>query len=140
MNKAIPDDLKSRFHIDGYEWGDTTSAFAQANERSFTRILAADCYWMPHEHENLVKSMLHLLSTESGARIFSIAGFHTGRAKLALFYQEAVARGLEIESIYEEDSDGNRREWLEERDGGTENVTERKRWLVIAILKRRPRS
>lgn len=92
---------------------------------------------MPHEHENLVKSMLHLLSMDLDARIFSIAGFHTGRAKLALFFQEAVAQGLEIESIYEEDAEGNRREWVEERDGGTENVTERKRWLVIAILKRR---
>ncbi|KAK4508260.1 hypothetical protein PRZ48_001998 [Zasmidium cellare] len=140
VKKAIPDNLKSRYHIKGYEWGDVTSPFALESAHSFTRILAADCYWMPHEHENLVKSMLHLLSREPGARIFSIAGFHTGRAKLALFYQEAVAQGLEIESIYEEDSDGNRREWMEERDGGTENVTERKRWLVIAILKRRLKS
>lgn len=92
---------------------------------------------MPHEHENLVKSMLYMLSTESDARIFCIAGFHTGRAKLALFFQEAVAQALEIESIYEEDAEGDRREWMEERDGGTENVTERKKWLVIAILKRR---
>lgn len=81
--------------------------------------------------------MLYMLSTDSDARIFSIAGFHTGRAKLVLFFQEAVAKGLEIESIYEEDAQGNRREWMEERDGGTENVTERKKWLVIAILKRR---
>ncbi|KAF2172078.1 hypothetical protein M409DRAFT_62894 [Zasmidium cellare ATCC 36951] len=137
VKKAIPDDLRSKYHIQGYEWGDVTSPFAHANEHSFTRILAADCYWMPHEHENLVKSMLHMLSLEPSARIFSIAGFHTGRAKLALFFQEAVSQGLGVESIYEEDAEGNRREWMEERDGGTENVTERKRWLVIAILKRR---
>lgn len=137
MNKAIPDDLKTKYRVEGYEWGDVGSPFALANEKSFTRILAADCYWMPHEHENLVKSMLHLLSAEPEARIFSIAGFHTGRAKLALFFQEAVAQGLDIEDIYEEDAEGNRRKWMEERDGGTENVTERKRWLVIAILKRR---
>lgn len=137
VDKAIPDDLKNKYRVVGYEWGDVTSDFALAHEKSFTRILAADCYWMPHEHENLVKSMLHLLSADPAARVFSIAGFHTGRAKLALFFQEAVAQGLDIEEIYEEDAEGNRREWMEERDGGTENVTERKRWLVIAILKRR---
>lgn len=136
--KTIPDDFKNKYQVEGYEWGDTSSPFAIANAHSFTRILAADCYWMPHEHENLVNSMFHMLSTDDDARIFSIAGFHTGRAKLALFFREAVTHGLDIESIYEEDAEGNRRAWAEERDGGTENVTERKKWLVIAILKRKP--
>lgn len=92
---------------------------------------------MPHEHENLVRSMLHLLGTASDARVYAIAGFHTGRTKLAGFFDEAVAQGLDIEEIYEEDHIGNRRDWMKERDGGTEHVTERKKWLVVAILKRR---
>lgn len=90
VDKAFPPDddavssLRSRCQIEGYEWGDTTSPFASAQAHSFSRILAADCFWMPHEHENLVKSMLHMLSTSPSARIFCIAGFHTGRAKVTV--------------------------------------------------------
>lgn len=107
------------------------------NKHAFSRIIAADCYWMPGEHENLVRSMLFLLDLSPDARILAIAGFHTGRAKLAGFFDEAESQGLEVEQIHEEDVAGNRREWLKERDGGLENHTERKRWLVLAILKRR---
>lgn len=81
--------------------------------------------------------MLHFLSTDGEGRVFAVAGFHTGRAKLAGFFDVAVAEGLEVEEIYEENSDGERREWVKERDGGLEDTNERKRWLVIAILKRK---
>lgn len=91
---------------------------------------------MPSEHSNLASSMLHFLTLDGHGRVFAIAGFHTGRAKLASFFDVAVDRGLEIEEIYEEDAEGDRRGWLKERDGGLENHTERKKWLVIAILKR----
>lgn len=129
--------LDSHYRIEGYEWGDVDSQFAAENAHKFTRILAADCYWMPYEHENLVKSMLHFLDMSLDARIFTVSGFHTGRAKLADFYSVAVSQDLEIEVRYEEDVDGVRREWAEERDDGAENVIERKRWLAIAVLRRR---
>lgn len=119
-------------------WGDCASDFAIKNKHSFSRIIAADCYWMPGEHGNLVRSMLHLLDMTADARVLAIAGFHTGRAKLAGFFDEAKSQGLEVEQIHEEDVAGNKREWAKERDGGLENHTERKRWLVLAILKRRP--
>lgn len=80
--------------------------------------------------------MLHYLIDDKCARAFVVAGFHTGRARLAAFFEVAIQEGLEIEEIYEEDVEGVRREWCEERDGGTENTTERKRWLVIARLRR----
>jgi len=49
---------------------------------------------------------------------------------------EAIeAVDLEIERIWERNADGKEREWVEDR--GTEDITERKRWLVIGILKRR---
>lgn len=92
---------------------------------------------MPQEHENLVSSMLHFLSSDPKARIFAIAGFHTGRAKLAGFFTEAEAQGLAIEEIYEEDAEGLRRAWSVDRDGGTEDHTERNKWLVVSRLLRR---
>jgi len=83
--------------------------------------------------------MLHFLSEESDARVYAIGGFHTGRAKLAPFFDVAEQEGLEVEFIQEEDVEGNVRPWMKERDGGSEDVTRRKRWLVTARLKRRPK-
>lgn len=80
--------------------------------------------------------MLHFLSPSPNARVWVIAGFHTGRAKLVQFFVVAAAEGLEVEEIWERDVDGNERAWATERDGGREDITGRKRWLVIAILRR----
>jgi nicotinamide N-methyltransferase len=136
LEKNVPARLRSKVSVEGHEWGVLTDAYAQSKRNYFTRILAADCLWMPWQHENLVKSMLHFLSYDIEARIWVIAGFHTGRAKLAPFFKVAVDCGLDIEAIWERDCDGKEREWAEERDGGREDVTERKKWLVIAILQR----
>ena len=135
--KNIPVELENRYRIEGHEWGVMSSHFAVGSRHRFTRILAADCYWMPLQHANLVKSMLHFLTLEPEGRILACGGFHTGRANLAAFFDVAEEQGLEVEEIYEEDSAGVKREWKKERDGGAENHTERKRWLVIAMLKRR---
>ncbi|KAK5165962.1 uncharacterized protein LTR77_008886 [Saxophila tyrrhenica] len=134
---AIPERLASAYSIEGHEWGELGTDFATKFAGRFDRILAADCFWMPSQHSNLVQSTLHFLAPDG--RVFAIAGFHTGRAKLAAFFDVAVEEGLEIEEIWEEDVDGVRREWAKTRDGGREDVTGRKRWLVLAILKRRMR-
>jgi hypothetical protein len=92
---------------------------------------------MTWEHENLAKSMLHFLAETPDARILCIAGFHTGRAKVAPFFEEVIPQqGLEVEEIYEMDADGKRRPWAKERDGGLENMGERKKWLVLARIRR----
>jgi nicotinamide N-methyltransferase len=92
---------------------------------------------MPQQHTNLLTSMNHFLSSDPSSRIYAIAGFHTGRVKVAAFFDAAEEAGLEVEFIEEVDVLGNVRPWAKERDGGRENITERKRWLVTARLKRR---
>lgn len=136
VNRNIPPTSSAHVAVEGHEWGVLNDDLASARPKSFTRVIAADCFWMPHQHSNLARSMLHFLSSDLQARVYAIAGFHTGRAKLAGFFDVAVEEGLEIEEIYEEDAEGMRREWVKEKDGGTENVTERKRWLVTAVLRR----
>lgn len=136
-NKNLPPPLRSKTSIHGHTWGDFNTDFAQSHAHYYTRILAADCLWMPYEHENLARSMLYFLSDSPDARVFVIAGFHTGRAKMAPFFGEAIREaGLEIEEIFEMDADGKRREWAVERDGGREDVSGRKKWLVVARLRR----
>ena len=134
---AVPPALAHRYSVEGHEWGELTTPFARSHTHSCTRIIAADCYWMSGQHEGLVQSMLHFLTVGTDGRVFVVSGFHTGRAKLANFFVVAGVEGLEIEEIYEEDVGGSRRTWEPERDGGREDVMERKRWLVIAQLKRR---
>lgn len=136
FEKNIPDHLRSNVTIQGHEWGVLDDDFAGSHKNHFSRVIAADCFWMPWQHQNLAQSMLHFLSTDPGATVLAIGGFHTGRAKLAAFFDVAEEEGLHVEEIYEEDCDGIRREWVKEKDGGRENVTERKRWLTIARLRR----
>jgi len=123
--------------VQGHEWGILDDSFATSKQNHFTRILAADCFWMPGVHQELAQSMLHFLSKDPTSKVFAIGGFHTGRAKLAAFFDIAVEEGLEVEDIFEEDADGVRRPWEKVRDGGRENPTERKRWLVVAVLRRK---
>jgi len=66
-----------------------------------------------------------------------VAGFHTGRDNVASFFDVAESVGLEVEERWEVDVDGRRREWARSREGQVgEDVTGRKRWLVVAVLKR----
>ena len=62
------------------------------------------------------------------------AGFHTGRAVLAKWFEVAREEGLEAEKVWEEDGDGRVRDWLVDR---AEAFEEEKRWMVLAVLKRR---
>lgn len=136
VEKNVPEGLQARVSIEGHEWGNLTDSTSESHKHSFTRIIATDCLWMPWQHRSLAESMEHFLSFSEAARIWVVAGFHTGRAKLAPFFDVALDVGLEVEDIWEQDVDGAERQWEKERDGGREDVTGRKRWLVIAVLHR----
>jgi nicotinamide N-methyltransferase len=117
-------------------WGELSTDFAISKKESYMRILAADTLWLPHQHLNLARSMLHFLSRDPKARVFVISGFHTGRAKMACFFEETVPQArLETEEIWEMDANGSRRPW--EPYASEELIGERKKWLVVARLKRR---
>ncbi|KAL3955173.1 hypothetical protein ACCO45_010736 [Purpureocillium lilacinum] len=145
--------------VTGHSWGELPAddAFLAANRHAFDRVFVADCLWMPWQHENLHRSIDHFLRRRPGggnndnddddgssaaaaaaaaARCWVVAGFHTGREKMRGFFEDAaLARaGLEVERIWERDCDGREREWSWDRE---DDVTVRKRWLVIAVLKRK---
>lgn len=137
VTKNVPLERRRAVSIHGHLWGTEKGSLETEHAHRYTRILAADCLWMPQEHENLAKSMLHFLADVEHARIYCVAGFHTGRAKVAPFFEEIIPQqGLEVEQIFEMDADGRRRPWATERDGGTENIGERKKWLVVARIRR----
>lgn len=123
-----------------HQWGVLDDAFSTQNKGAYTRIIAADCFWMAAEHVNLTRTMQWFLAP--GGKVWIVAGFHTGRAIVADFFQTAVENGLVVERIYERDlvdrlEDGAeiRRDWVPVREG--EGLDNRRRWCVVAVLKRK---
>ena len=136
VRRNLPESTRLQTSPVGHVWGDLDDEFSKTHACGFTRIFAADCFWMPWEHHNLARSMLHFLSDKEGSKVYAVAGFHTGRAKLAPFFDVVEEEGLQVEDLHEVDVQGNKRPWAKVRDNGKENVSERKRWLAVAILKR----
>ncbi|KAJ6020561.1 hypothetical protein N7540_006065 [Penicillium herquei] len=124
--------------IHPHQWGLLSDSFAMENKARFTRIIAADCYWMLSQHGNLCESLQWFLAP--GGKIWMTAGFHTGRPVVTNFFETAKEHGLVTQCIWERDligEDGNgevRRDWVPVRENeGPENRT---RWCVVAVLKR----
>ncbi|KOS17255.1 putative nicotinamide N-methyltransferase [Escovopsis weberi] len=129
-------EMEMEMAVEGHAWGELDDAFCAANRRAFDRVMVADCLWMPWQHANLRRSVGHFLGEGAGARAWVVAGFHTGRVKMRGFFDAEGLRadgGLEVERIWEVDCDGVERAWAEEREEG---ISVRKRWLVVAVLKR----
>lgn len=117
----------------GHRWGDVSSDFAKDNSHAFQHILVADCLWTWRLHSELAESMSYFLSNEPMARVHIIAGYHSRRLAVSLFLDDALPKtDLEVESCWECDFSGNRREWS---SGATEESSDG--WLFVATLKRR---
>ncbi|CUS12831.1 unnamed protein product [Tuber aestivum] len=123
----------ARASVAGHKWGQTDDELCTGRAGAFDRIVAADCFWMESQHENLAKSVKALLARDG--EFLAIAGFHTGRDKVAGFFDAAERAGLVSVKITEKDVEGVGREWV--RDRGQEDPVERKRWLAIGVFKHR---
>ncbi|KAF4510385.1 hypothetical protein G6O67_002274 [Ophiocordyceps sinensis] len=123
--------------VDGHAWGTLDDAFSRAHRHAYDRVLVCDCLWMPWQHANLHRSLSHFLRLADApdARCWVVAGFHTGRENMRGFFApDALASAaLALDAIWERDCDGHTRPWAWDR---TDDVTVRKRWLVVAVLKR----
>ncbi|KAI7781216.1 nicotinamide N-methyltransferase [Diaporthe eres] len=135
-SELSPSGTVAPVEVEGHAWGVPDGPIAKASRRAFDRVLVCDCLWMPWQHENLLWSVDWFLADTAEARCWVVAGFHTGREKMRGFFdgERLAARGLEVESIWERDCDGQEREWVLDR--GIEDPVGRKRWLVFAVLKR----
>ncbi|EGD94909.1 nicotinamide N-methyltransferase [Trichophyton tonsurans CBS 112818] len=162
IDRNIPKHLAHRISVQPYQWGvldqggsgvdeeeletaylDQMAGFAATNRARFSRIICADCLWMPSQHENLIQTLLWFLAPSSASDspagiAWVVAGLHTGRHIVASFFQRAVSAGLKIEKIWERDMNSTEgettREWKPVReDEGPEN---RARWCIVGLLSR----
>lgn len=121
--------------VHGHVWGVLDDDFAITHKGRFSRVIAADCLWMPEEHRNLRRSIKHFLAPDANARASIAASFHTGRATVAAFFDASAEEGLAIDTIEEVDVEGNVRPWTRVCENDQEDGSLHKRWLVIATLK-----
>lgn len=130
--------VPSSVRVVGHKWGSFPEGDQILSQKQvFDRVFVCDCLWMPWQHGNLRRSIGHLLKKTAEARCWVIGGFHTGRRKMSGFFDERALRleaGCEVEKIWERDCNGEERAWVKDKE--EEDPTIRKRWLVVAILKR----
>lgn len=125
---------QQRTNIVGHLWGEDASPLLQAGAGGkFDAVFLADCLWMPEQHDALIKTLVSVLVHTKEARIYCIAGFHSGRQKMANFFPRAELMGLTFVSEPYEISQRDRvRPWDPARP--EEDSVERKHWTVIADL------
>jgi EEF1A N-terminal glycine/lysine methyltransferase len=137
----IPEGLRGKVEVWGHCWGELEesdddkatvemSNWVSRRKATYDVVIAADCMWMGDQHHNLARSIHHFLAAEG--KVLAIAGFHTGRQKVADFFRICQEEGLKLESIVEMDVEGTLRDWKEDR--GREDPVERKRWLTVGVL------
>lgn len=107
---------------------------------------------MSSQHVPLLKTLVYYLSNNHNSYALIIAGFHTGRATVARFFDlvtgtlhgtesgeteadlDQIRGKLRVAETFEVDVDLSRREWCTERAGETKDCL--RRWSVVAVLAR----
>ena len=123
----------------GHAWGESTSVLS-----THDIILAADTLWNPELHLPFCQTLSAALKRSEHARIYLIAGLHTGRWTIDRFLQKLELFGLVTESLIERKVDGTfdtqeihipptEREWRAERH--QEEESERRDWVVRIVVK-----
>jgi predicted nicotinamide N-methyase len=98
-------DRAKRIKVVGHIWGKDTEELLDALPRGCTRydvILLADCMWDPLSHADLLKTLLAVLAKTPEARVYVIAGLHTGRDKITSFIRRAFRAGLVLAPLASE--------------------------------------
>ncbi|KAF8585439.1 hypothetical protein K439DRAFT_1632709 [Ramaria rubella] len=129
----------SSVRVVGHIWGECTAKLG-----TFDIVLAADTLWNPDQHLPFCQTLSRVLKRDSQARIYLVAGLHTGRWTISRFLDKLAQFDLVIEFMTERKVDGTfdlevtnsasfEREWQVERDG--EGEDERRKWVVWIVLK-----
>lgn len=135
VHSLLPSNLQAIATVVGHVWGEDTSTLLEAGhfQGPFDVILLADCLWMPEQHDALCRTLVSTLKKSPSAKICCIAGFHTGRRKLANFFsildQYSLMTAHGIKEMNHKDVE---RTWDASRP--EEDSVERKRWLVLSDI------
>ena len=133
INTNLSSERMNKPVVESHIWGAFDDALSRSQKHQYSRIIVADCLWMPEQHHNLATSIHYFLELNADACAFVVAGFHSGRERMAPFFRIIEQNYLRVDDIFEVDVEGETRTWQSDR--GTENVLERKRWLAVCVLR-----
>jgi EEF1A N-terminal glycine/lysine methyltransferase len=129
----------SRARVVPYIWGSKeTRDLLGEGKRRFDVVIAADTLWNAGLHSLFLDSLEMLLERRKAARVYLVAGLHTGRYTIQAFLDLISERGVfSIEELVErrvkERGAGLVRQWKVDRDG--EDEMGRRDWVVWLVLK-----
>ena len=86
-------------HTWGHAMDDVLDLLSARTPSYFDAILLADCVWERFSHAALVKSIATLLARTPTARVYMVAGLHTGRATLVHFFREMLGAGFVLTRV-----------------------------------------
>jgi len=122
----------------GHVWGLDATPLG-----TFDLVMAADTLWNPDQHFPFCQTLSRVLRRTSKARIFLVAGLHTGRWTIHRFLEMLPQFHFEIDSLVERKvdstfdsdvmNDPTAREWMPERAG--EEERDRQNWIVCMVLR-----
>ena len=133
--------VAKRCRVVPYAWGSDSSVFRKGGDRldsgdwQMDVIVAADTLWNPELHALFLQTLQILLRRTADARIYLVAGLHTGRYTLQAFMKAVENFGFSLESVGERAVSGHEtRLWDVNRAEGEEDK-ERRRWVIWMIIK-----
>lgn len=106
-----PELMRSRVRVSGHIWGTDVgdlldclpiarppfdASRTTALPPAFDAILLADCLWDALSHQALLRTLSKTLARTSDARVYVVAGLHTGRETLVSFIRRSHRAGLRL--------------------------------------------
>jgi len=134
LSENVQRNTSTHCHVIPYSWGSDIASFGN-KKGGFDVIVAADTLWNPELHFVFLETLRMALRKTHGARVYLVAGLHTGRFTLQAFLDAVGNVGLEVEDAVEREVCGEtQRPWSVAR-ADNEDEKERRRWVLWIVLR-----
>ncbi|KAH9893424.1 hypothetical protein C8Q73DRAFT_532795 [Cubamyces lactineus] len=133
-------EVSDRCRVVPYGWGsDPSSLLSRPSSEStadgFDVVIAADTLWNSEWHGIFIETLRFTLRRSPDARIYLVAGLHTGRYVIQSFLRLMEEAGFAAQELSERRVDGSgERPWSIDR-AEHEDERERRRWVVWMVFK-----
>ncbi|CDO69356.1 hypothetical protein BN946_scf184746.g37 [Trametes cinnabarina] len=128
-------EVSDRCRVVPYAWGSDPSPLLSQTCGGFDIVLAADTLWNLDLHDIFIDTLRFTLKRSPDARVYIVAGLHTGRYVIESFLGRVQGAGFIAETLTERRVDGSEeRPWTVER-AEDEDDRERRRWVVWMAFK-----
>ncbi|KAI0664266.1 hypothetical protein C8Q70DRAFT_226781 [Cubamyces menziesii] len=133
-------EVSDRCRVVPYGWGSDPSPLffrsgLETTAGRFDVVIAADTLWNSEWHGIFIETLRLTLRRSPNARIYLVAGLHTGRYVIQSFLCQMQEAGFVPEQLSERRVDGSEeRPWSIDR-AEQEDDRERRRWVIWMVFK-----